>query len=179
MFLFFTKHSLHCLASYPKNSMKFLVVCIMILWACAYTAMSRTLYESSVAEKHQQWMMKHGRTYTDSFEMEKRLQIFKENLEYIEKFNNAGNKSYKLGLNPYSDLTSEEFIASHTGIKIPNQLSSSKLESNAVVLDVNDDVPTNFDWREQGAVTDVKNQGTCGKLNKKYFQLFILESNKL
>ncbi|XP_058757850.1 zingipain-2-like [Vicia villosa] len=140
--------------------MKFLIiVCIMILWACA---MSRTLYESSVAEKHQQWMIKHGRTYTDSVEMEKRLQIFKENLEYIEKFNNAGNKSYKLGLNPYSDLTSEEFIASHTGIKIPNQLSSSKLGSNAILFDVNDNVPTNLDWREQGAVTDVKNQGNCG-----------------
>ncbi|XP_058749867.1 zingipain-2-like [Vicia villosa] len=143
--------------------MKFLIAfCIMILWACAYTAMSRTLYESSVVEKHQQWMMKHGRTYADSVEMEKRLQIFKENLDYIEKFNNAGNKSYKLGLNPYSDLTSEEFIASYTGIKIPNQLSSSKLGSSAILFDVNDDVPTNFDWREQGAVTDVKNQGSCG-----------------
>ncbi|KAI5447807.1 hypothetical protein KIW84_015308 [Lathyrus oleraceus] len=143
--------------------MKFpIVVCMMILWACAYTAMSRTLYESSIVEKHQQWMTKHGRTYTDSFEMKKRFEIFKENLEYIEKFNSAGNKSYKLGLNPYSDLTSEEFIASHTGIKIPNQLSSSKLGSNAVLFDVNGDVPTNFDWREQGAVTDVKNQGRCG-----------------
>jgi cathepsin L len=92
---------------------------------CAYTAMSRTLSESSVVEAHQQWMMK----YTNSYEMEKHKKIFKENLEYIENFNNVGNKSYKLGLNPYSDQTSEEFIASHTGFKVPSQLSNSKMRS--------------------------------------------------
>ncbi|PNX71397.1 cysteine proteinase, partial [Trifolium pratense] len=107
--------------------MKFLIaLCIMILWTCAYTAMSRTLSEPSIVEAHQQWKMKYGRTYTNSSEMDKRYQIFKENLKYIVNFNNAGNKSYKLGLNPYSDLTSEEFIATHTGLKVPRHLSSSK-----------------------------------------------------
>jgi cathepsin L len=128
--------------------------------------MSRTLSESSVVESHQQWMMKYGRTYTNSFELEKRKKIFQENLEYIENFNNAGNKSYKLGLNPYSDLTSEEFIASHTGLKIPSQLSSSSMESVTVPFDLNDNVPTNFDWRQQGVATNVKNQGNiCGNYN--------------
>jgi C1A family cysteine protease len=94
--------------------------------------------------------------------MEKRRKIFKENLEYIKNFNNVGNKTYKLGLNPYSDLTSEEFIASHTGL----QRSSFKKRSVAAIpFDVNDDLPTNFDWRQQGAVTDVKNQGRCGNYN--------------
>ncbi|GAU46860.1 hypothetical protein TSUD_385370 [Trifolium subterraneum] len=143
--------------------MKFLIAICIILWACAYTTMSRTLSESSVVESHQQWMMKYGRTYKNSSELEKRKKIFQENLEYIENFNNAGKKDYKLGLNPFSDLTSEEFIASHTGLKVPSELSSSKTESVAVPFNVNDDVPTNFDWRAQGAVTNVKNQGSnCG-----------------
>ncbi|KAK2393691.1 senescence-specific cysteine protease SAG39 [Trifolium repens] len=96
--------------------MKFLIiVCITILWACAYTTMSRTLSELSfveallkkpIVEAHQQWMTKYGRTYTNNFEMEKRRKIFKQNLECIKNFNNVGNKTYKLGLNPYSDLTS-------------------------------------------------------------------------
>ncbi|GAU46859.1 hypothetical protein TSUD_385360 [Trifolium subterraneum] len=124
--------------------------------------MSRTLSESSVVEAHQQWMIKYGRTYANSYELENRKKIFHENLEYIENFNNGGNKSYKLGLNPFSDLTSEEFIASHTGLKVPSELSSSKMESVTVPFNLNDDVPTNFDWRDQGVVTDVKDQGTCG-----------------
>jgi cathepsin L len=133
--------------------------------------MSRTLSELSfveallkkpIVEAHQQWMTKYGRTYTNNFEMEKRRKIFKENLEYIKNFNNVGNKTYKLGLNPYSDLTSEEFIASHTGL----QRSSFKKRSVAAIpFDVNDDLPTNFDWRQQGAVTDVKDQGNCGNYN--------------
>jgi len=144
--------------------MEFLIaVCMIILWACAYPTMSRTLSESSVVEAHQQWMMKYGRTYTSSVEMEKRKMIFKENLEYIENFNNAGNKSYKLGLTQFSDLSSEEFIASHTGLKVPSQFSSSKMRSAAVPFNLNDDVPTNFDWRKQGAVTNVKHQGICGR----------------
>ncbi|KAI5415580.1 hypothetical protein KIW84_040848, partial [Lathyrus oleraceus] len=138
--------------------MKHLItVCIIIFWVCAYPTMSQKLHEA-----HQQWMMKYERTYTNSSEMEKRFQIFKNNLEHIEKHNNAGNKSYKLGLNPYSDLTSQEFIASYTGLKISSQISSSKMESIPILFNSNDDVPTNFDWRQQGVVTNVKNQNSCG-----------------
>lgn len=136
------------------------------MWACDYTAMSRTLYDESpsVAKTHQQWMLQHGRSYTNDAEMEKRFKIFKENLEYIEKFNNApGNKSYKLDLNQFSDLTNEEFIASHTGLKIdPAKPSSSSMMVLPAPLNLSD-TPTSLDWREQGAVTDVKYQGYCGK----------------
>ncbi|XP_058730454.1 zingipain-2-like [Vicia villosa] len=143
--------------------MKHLIsVCIIVFWVCAYPTMSQKLNESSsVVEAHQQWMMKYERTYTNISEMEKRFQIFKNNLEYIKKHNNAGNKSYTLGLNPYSDLTSEEFIASYTGLKIPSQVSSSKMEPVPILFNLNDDVPTNFDWRQQGAVTYVKDQQSC------------------
>ncbi|XP_047173139.1 ervatamin-B-like [Vigna umbellata] len=136
----------------------FIAVCAVMLWTCAYQAMSRTLYESSVAEAFQQWKSQHGRTYADDAEKEKRFKIFEKNLEYIEKFNNAGKKSYKLGLNPFSDLTEEEFIASHTGLKLNSSLPRS---TSATPLNV-EDIPTSLDWRERGAVTDVKDQGRCG-----------------
>ncbi|QCD76845.1 cathepsin L [Vigna unguiculata] len=135
-------------------------VCAVMLLTCAYQAMSRTLSESSVAEAFQHWKSQHGRQYVDDAEKGKRFKIFAENLEYIEKFNNGGKKSYKLGLNPFSDLTEEEFIASHTGLKLNSSLPRS---SSATHLSVDDDnIPPSMDWRERGAVTDVKDQGQCG-----------------
>ncbi|KAK7332033.1 hypothetical protein VNO80_28779 [Phaseolus coccineus] len=134
-----------------------IAVCAVMLWTCAYPAMSRTLYESSVVAAHQDWMTQFERAYTDDAEKEKRFKIFVENLEYIEKFNNAGNKSYTLGLNQFSDLTVEEFIASYTGLKIN---SSRPRSSPATRLSVTD-VPTSLDWRVKGAVTDIKNQRRC------------------
>ncbi|XP_058774633.1 macrodontain-1-like [Vicia villosa] len=142
--------------------MKHLIsVCIVVLWAYAYPSMSRMLDDSSVVKAHQQWMMKYEITYINSSEMEKRLQIFKENLDYIEKFNSAGNKSYTLGLNPYSDLTTEEFKASYTGLKVPSHVYSSKIRSNQVLFNVTNNIPLTMDWRVKGAVTDVKKQGQC------------------
>ncbi|KAG4980335.1 hypothetical protein JHK82_033573 [Glycine max] len=50
-------------------------------------------------------------------EREKRFRIFKENVNYIEAFNNAANKPYKLGINQFADLTKEEFIAPRNRFK--------------------------------------------------------------
>ncbi|CAI8591027.1 unnamed protein product [Vicia faba] len=143
--------------------MKHLItVCIVVLWAYAYPSMSQMLSESSVIKAHQQWMTKYGITYKNSSEMQKRFQIFKENLDYIEKFNSAGNKTYTLGLNPYSDLTTEEFKASYTGLKLPSHAYSSKTISNEVLFNIStDNIPSRIDWRERGAVTHVKKQGEC------------------
>ncbi|XP_020238706.1 ervatamin-B-like [Cajanus cajan] len=135
----------------------FIVVCV-IFWTCTYQVMSRTLSESSVAKTHEQWMSKHQRSYTDEAEKQKRFKIFMENLEYIEKFNNAENTSYKMGLNQFSDLTDQEFIASHT-IKVSSPLVSDS-SSDTIPLNLTG-IPSNFDWRDKGAVTAVKDQGVC------------------
>lgn len=41
---------------------------------------------------------------------ERHLAIFVKNLLFVENFNKQGNKTYKLSLNLFSDMTSEEFL---------------------------------------------------------------------
>ncbi|KAJ1388948.1 Peptidase C1A, papain C-terminal [Sesbania bispinosa] len=47
----------------------------------------------------------------------KRTQIFKENLEFIESFNAAGDKPFNLSINQFADQTNEEFKSSRNGQK--------------------------------------------------------------
>ncbi|XVF19000.1 hypothetical protein REPUB_Repub11eG0073100 [Reevesia pubescens] len=73
--------------------------------------MSRTLLEATIENKHEQWMARFGRVYENELEKDKHFKIFKVNLEYVENFNNLENKTYKLGINEFADLTHEEFVA--------------------------------------------------------------------
>lgn len=91
----------------------------------------------------------------------KRLNIFRENLEYNEGFNNGENRSFNLSLNEFADTTHDEFIAAHTGYKMPD--NSTVSQSRSFMYESFSDVPTRIDWRAKRAVTPVKSQGTCGK----------------
>ncbi|TYI84668.1 hypothetical protein E1A91_D05G381700v1, partial [Gossypium mustelinum] len=94
------------------------VFLFLIFGTLASLAMSRTIHETFIVDKHEQWMVDYNRKYESKLEKEKRLNIFKENLEYIESFNNGGNRSFKLSPNEFADMTQDEFIAAHTGYKM-------------------------------------------------------------
>ncbi|XP_018832173.2 senescence-specific cysteine protease SAG39-like [Juglans regia] len=131
---------------------------ILTLGALASQAAARTLQDIAMHEKHEQWMARYGRIYEDTYEKEKRFKIFKENVAYIESFNGAANKPYKLGINQFADLTNEEFVTTRNrfmGHECSTQASSFKYE-NVTVL------PSVMDWRKKGAVTPIKDQGQCG-----------------
>ncbi len=125
-------------------------------------ATSRKLHDSSsIFERHEEWMKKYGRVYKDKVEKQRRIHIFKRNVEFIESFNAAGNKPYKLSINKFADLTSEEFKASRNGYRRNKQAILVKATpfKYANVTDL----PTSMDWRKKGAVTPIKDQGDCGK----------------
>ncbi|XP_024992824.1 senescence-specific cysteine protease SAG39-like isoform X2 [Cynara cardunculus var. scolymus] len=128
------------------------------IWACNVT--SRTLNEETMLQKHQQWMARYGRQYKDDIERETRFKIFKNNVAYVESFNDVGNRGYKLSVNEFADQTNEEFKAIRNGFKVPFGLVSSRTTS-FMYEDVNA-VPSSMDWRKKGAVTPIKNQGQCG-----------------
>ncbi|EOY28037.1 hypothetical protein QUC31_012812 [Theobroma cacao] len=138
---------------------KFLVFILIVSGALA-SAMSRTLSETVVAEKYKQWMAQYGRTYEMKEEENMRFEVFKNNLEYIENFNNMGNQPYKLSINEFADLTNEEFLAYYAGYKIIPSTVSSKTKRFKYQNLTN--VPASIDWRNKGAVTQIKDQGHCG-----------------
>ncbi|OMO92558.1 hypothetical protein COLO4_17495 [Corchorus olitorius] len=139
------------------------LVLLFIFGTLASQAMSHAVHEAAVAAKYEQWIADYGRKYLNNLEKEKRFKIFKDSLEYIESFNKAGNRTYKLGLNEFSDLTHDEFLAI-TGSKMPilPPHSSTSNISTSFRYESFSDVPTSLDWREYGAVTAVKNQLQCG-----------------
>nr|AKA58504.1 dionain-1 precursor [Dionaea muscipula] len=135
------------------------VLALGLLVSNASSSRLLTSSEQSVREMHEQWMSQYGRVYKDDAEKEERFKIFKQNLKFIEASNKL-NKGYTLGLNAFSDLTNEEFRASHNGYKRPlKEQASSNLRPSPFNFT---DVPAAVDWRTAGAVTPVKNQQQCG-----------------
>ncbi|RZS13179.1 hypothetical protein BHM03_00044717 [Ensete ventricosum] len=105
-------------------------------------------------------MAKHGRTYANESEKSYRLGVFTRNLDYVNAFRLAGNRSYTVGLNGFADLTEEEFFAAYTTTKLrPSDGSYPGLKPFRYA---NVTAPSSIDWRDKGAVTDVKNQRNCG-----------------
>jgi C1A family cysteine protease len=96
------------------------------------------------------FMREHGLSYTGS-EYHLRLGIFLTNLRLIRSFNSAGH-SFTLGLTPLSCLTPSEyrFLLSSVG---SSTIPSLRVSSSAA--------PDSWDWRAQGDVVPVEDQGQC------------------
>ncbi|KAG5020751.1 KDEL-tailed cysteine endopeptidase CEP1 [Glycine soja] len=121
--------------------------------------MSRGLITS---ERHEKWMAQYGKVYKDAAEKEKRFQVFKNNVQFIESFNAAGDKPFNLSINQFADLHDEEFKA----LLINVQKKASRVETATETSFRYENVtkiPSTMDWRKRGAVTPIKDQGyTCG-----------------
>ncbi|GMJ12843.1 esponsive to dehydration 21B [Hibiscus trionum] len=121
--------------------------------------------EAQVRRMYDMWLVKHGKNYNDLGEKEKRFEIFKDNLRFILEHNSV-NRTYKVGLNRFADLTNEEYRAVYLGTRVDLKTRSNRLagkaKSNRYMFQVGDDLPQLVDWRENGVVGAVKDQGQCG-----------------
>ena len=112
-----------------------------------------------VKAMYESWLIKYGKSYNSLGERERRFEIFKETLRFIDEHNADTSHSYKLGLNQFADLTDEEFRSRHLGFISG---SNNTKVSNRYEPRVGQVLPNYVDWRSVGAVVDIKNQGQCG-----------------
>ncbi|XP_039169656.1 cysteine protease XCP1-like [Eucalyptus grandis] len=72
------------------------------------------------------------------------------------------NRTHKVGLNKFSDLTNEEFVAAYTGYKLPSSTRRNSSQVNSFKYQGSNSIPESVNWVKQGAVNPIKNQGQCG-----------------
>jgi cathepsin L len=110
---------------------------------------------SEIEQQFQIWRVANHKFYANAGEYQKRFAIFSENVKRIDAFN-AEEHSFTVGLNQFSDMSNDEFRAVYL------------LKSQEVPMNVGENVltgvaaPDSVDWRTQGKVNPVKDQGQCG-----------------
>lgn len=115
---------------------------------------------NDVAGMFDEFRTKFNRKYASPQEELQRMKIFIKNVEAAEKMGSLDLGATYGHLSPMADLDEVEY-ASYNTLKVTKDLLR---EHAAAARKIKSDmaVPTNFDWREKGAVGKVKNQQQCG-----------------
>lgn len=100
----------------------------------------------------------YNKTYTKQ-EENRRKTIWIQNVDFINKHNieaDMGFHGYRLGMNKFGDMTTNEFI------RTPNGSRGYSLVNGSTFLPPNNlNLPETVNWTKEGYVTSVKDQGFC------------------
>jgi len=125
----------------------------IIACVCAVTL------DSKVADAFGRFMEKYSKSYDTIEEYAKRLAIFAENIDRVNKMNAdhilIGGEAV-FGVTPFSDLSPVEFKKFYLGYK------PSNITKHYVDIRLDGPPANDIDWVSKGHVTPVKNQGRCG-----------------
>jgi len=136
---------------------KFLLVCVLVaLCGCVY---GKTGWFELDTYTFQDYVVEYNKIYTP-IEYKIRSAIFDANLRSI-KSHNAGDFSFKKGVNHFTDQTDQE-LRSMFGYKkgVVSTLDQSYILPHELSTDKG--APAAVDWREKDVISPVKDQGRCG-----------------
>ncbi|XP_051922215.1 LOW QUALITY PROTEIN: cathepsin L 2-like [Hippocampus zosterae] len=111
------------------------------------------LHNKTSSGLYESWKVQHGVEFLgeeDSF----RRAIFEENMRVITEHNAKADATYKMGVNQFSAMTSDEFVSTYLGY----------IEKEDKLLGISEDFEydADIDWTDKGVLTDIKDQGRCG-----------------
>merc|ERR1711953_458924 len=109
------------------------------------------------AQLFTQWKHGYEKEYETIAEEIARFNIWKDNLEKVMEHNaryDLGLETFYLGMNIFADMRGDEFVAQRNGYKAPLRAPVE----DATPVDT-PSLPSSVDWRDQGWVTPIKDQG--------------------
>ena len=107
-------------------------------------------------------MRTNNKFYTGD-EYQFRLGIFLSNVRYFREYNRRSGLTFRLGVNKFSCHTFTEYKSLLGVLERSNSRSSQKVRyPSQKVSKLPKAIPDFIDWREQGLVNPVRDQGSCG-----------------
>lgn len=131
------------------------VLAVISLLALLVASVQGYTTERQYQREFSKFVKNFSKRYTTD-EFFNRFAIFKENLDYIAEFNSQPGQTQTVGINAFSDMTSEELAARRSGYR-PQPNKAKKTQSLEGVR-----LAAAIDWVSAGAVTGIKDQGQCG-----------------
>ena len=123
----------------------------------------------SMDSRFQYFLREHNLIFHSIEETLYRQEVFLENLKYVETMNQESDNGVLYGMNKYGAMSMHEFEIHMKGLhngshdySIGRTRGCKSYEGDEYYAPQPIGVPESWDWRDHGAVTEVKNQGQCG-----------------
>lgn len=142
-------------------------------------------FDNMIQKKFEKFVAKFNKVYSSQEEKNEKFLIFKQNYLKAKQKNKEVEKSEgeekKFGTTQFMDMTEEDFgntylrlnasqlpdekeMAEKSMVKMMQSEAKTNNSTGRFLQDSNSsyDIPEEWDWRKQGALNPVRNQGACG-----------------
>ncbi|CAG9857256.1 unnamed protein product [Phyllotreta striolata] len=122
------------------------------------------MYVMAVDFEWNRFKLDYNKTYNDDMDEFSRYKVFRKNMARVEEHNERykqGLVTWTIGINKFSDLTEEEYqeAVAAEKLKVEGEIQA---RTKHRMHEFNGNAPASMDWRQFGAVTQVRRQ-TCDR----------------
>lgn len=142
-------------------SLVVLAVMLTLLGIFVYQRFNTKLEHQKYEQMFNDFILKYDRKYPSLEEFQYRYQVFLRNVKEFEA-EEAKHLGLDLDVNEFTDWTDEELRRIVYDTKTVKIDTSEEIRIEGSYLETGVKRPASIDWRDQGKLTPIKNQGQCG-----------------